>query len=114
MFEIIRKSLATGVVTTSYPDTPAEVSGSARGRPEIDFTSWRDARPAASVCPTGAIAFADQAGERAATLDLGKCIFCGLCAEADAAIRITPACELASAHRNQLQFTGRFELKADG
>src|SRR5438552_5089390 len=89
MFNILRKSLATGVVTTSYPRTPAEVSSHARGRPEIDFANWKDARPAATVCPTGAIAFADDAGVRTATLDLGKCIFCGLCAEADTAIRMT-------------------------
>ena len=54
MFEIIRKSLATGVVTTDYPQTPAEVSSQARGRPEIDFAKWKDARPAVAACPTGA------------------------------------------------------------
>ena len=55
MFEILRQSLKIGVVTTSYPDPPAEVSRRARGRPEIDWANWRDARPAAAVCPTGAI-----------------------------------------------------------
>jgi len=114
MFEILKKSLRTGVVTTSYPAGAPEVSSSARGRPEIDFRSWKDARLAAQVCPTGAISFDEQNGVRTAGLDLGKCIFCGLCAEADAAIRITSACELASARRDDLKSTARFQLKADG
>src|ERR1041385_2118315 len=103
MFDILRKSLSTGVVTTSYPQTPAEVSSRARGRPEIDFATWRDARAAAAVCPTGALACADKEGKRAATLDLGKCVFCGLCAEADPAIRMSNRCELAARRGGDLQ-----------
>jgi len=55
MFETLRQSLKTGVVTTNYPQTPPEVSSRARGKPEIDWANWKDARPAAAVCPTGAI-----------------------------------------------------------
>ena len=95
MFEILRKSLVTGVVTTDYPRTPAEVSSQARGRPQIDFAKWRDARPAVAACPTGALACEDSGARRAVKLDLAKCTFCGLCAEADTAIRMTNACELA-------------------
>jgi Ni,Fe-hydrogenase III small subunit/formate hydrogenlyase subunit 6/NADH:ubiquinone oxidoreductase subunit I len=114
MFDLVRKSLGTGVVTTSYPAAPAKLSSQARGRPEIDFAKWRDARPAAEVCPTGAIAFHDSADLRAATLDLGKCVFCGLCADADPAIRMTRECELASASRESLRFTARYRLRSDG
>src|SRR6266496_3367249 len=114
MFEILRKSFATGVVTTSYPQTPAEVSGHARGRPEIAFANWKDARPAAAVCPTGAIACAERKGTRAATLDLGKCIFCGLCAEADQAIHMTTDCELAAWRREDLITVAEYQLQADG
>src|SRR2546426_784807 len=113
MFEILRKSLQTGVVTTNYPNTPPAVSPQTRGAPEIDFKNWQDARSASAVCPTEAIAFTDQDGTRTASLDLAKCIFCGLCAEADAAIRITSACELAATRRTALKFTARYELKAD-
>jgi ferredoxin len=81
MFDIIRQSLKTGVVTTRYPAAPPQISARARGRPEIDWANWKDARPAAAVCPTGAISFQDAGGSRAVRLDLGKCIFCGLCAE---------------------------------
>ena len=114
MFEILRKSLETGVVTTRYPATPAEVAPNARGRPEIDWARWQDARPAARVCPTGAIEYADAAGVRTASLDLGKCVFCGLCADVDQAIRMTNQCELACRNRTGLITTARYMLNPDG
>lgn len=114
MFEILRKSFQTGVVTTTYPKTKSEVSGHSRGRPEIDFAHWQDARPAAEVCPTGAISCHEAGQTRTATLDLGKCIFCGLCAEADRAIRMTSACELASLRREHLRVGADYQLKPDG
>ena len=51
MFKILQRSLATGVVTTGYPDAPAQIAASFRGVPRFDFANWRDARPAAAVCP---------------------------------------------------------------
>src|ERR1051326_8151261 len=111
MFEILRKSITTGVVTTAYPKSAPALSSLARGRPVIDLANWKDARPAAGICPTGAIAFQEAGGIRTATLDLGKCIFCGLCAEVDSAIRMTPDCELAAAHRQDLEWTARYQLK---
>ncbi len=114
MFEILRKSLATGIVTTDYPLAPAEVSNQARGRPEIDFANWKDARPAVAACPTGALACIDSGRTRAVTLDLGKCTFCGLCAEADTAIRMTNACELAARRTADLVTTAKYELGPDG
>lgn len=113
MLQILRKSLATGVVTTSYPQTPAEVSKHARGRPEIDFANWKDVRPASAICPTGAIAFDDGNGVRSATLDLAKCIFCGLCAEVDTAIRMTNVCELAARRGEDLKFAARYQLNSN-
>lgn len=114
MFDILRKSFSTGVVTSSYPDAPPAVSEQARGRPEIDYVLWKDARPAAQVCPTKAISCQDTGGERAATLDLGKCVFCGLCAETDSAIRMTSACELAVLQRDQLRQIARYRLAGNG
>jgi Ni,Fe-hydrogenase III small subunit/formate hydrogenlyase subunit 6/NADH:ubiquinone oxidoreductase subunit I len=114
MFDILRKSLQTGIVTTPYPAQPAEVSSRARGQPAIDFRDWKDARPAAASCPTGALACADTYGQRTVSLDLGLCTFCGLCAEADPAIHITNACELAARRRQDLVSRATYELKADG
>lgn len=114
MFEILRQSLKTGVVTTSYPQTPPEISSRARGKPEIDWANWKDARPAAQVCPTGAIEYQDTDGQRVARLDLAKCIFCGLCAEVDPAIRMTNFCECAARERGSLVTNGAYRLKPDG
>src|SRR5947199_3778596 len=110
MFGILRKSLRTGVVTTNYPKTPPEISSNARGRPEIHWQNWKDARPATAICPTGAIAYEDMNGERTATLDLGKCIFCGLCADVDKAIRMTNFCECAARNRADLVTSGTYGL----
>jgi Ni,Fe-hydrogenase III small subunit len=85
-----------------------------RGRPEVDFLKWRDARPAAEVCPTGAISVQDRGGVRQAELDLGQCTFCGLCAEVETAIRMTPDCELAATRRSALRQRARYRLQADG
>ena len=114
MLETLRQSLKTGVVTTTFPKTPPEVSSRARGKPEIDWAKWKDARAATAICPTGAIEFYDDSATRTATLDLGKCIFCGLCADADEAIRITNQCELAARQRASLKFTARYHLAPDG
>jgi len=114
MFEVLRKSLRAGVVTTAYPAGAAAVSASARGKPEIDWPNWADARPAANACPTGAIGYNDKDNQRFATLDLAKCIFCGLCADADKAIRMTNICECSARQRQDLVATSTYALKPDG
>ncbi|MGO8838976.1 MAG: NADH-quinone oxidoreductase subunit NuoB [Limisphaerales bacterium] len=114
MFEILRKSLRTGIVTTDYPDTPAEISRHARGRPEIDWGRWADARPATAACPTGAISFSDTGERRTVRLDLARCTFCGLCAEADKTIRMTNLCECAARRRDDLVTEASYSLKPDG
>ena len=113
MFEILRKSIKTGVVTTAYPKAPAEHAPNVRGCPDIDYPKWKDARVAAAACPTGALACQDQEGQRAATLDLGLCTFCGLCAEADPAIRMTKNFELVARKREHLRSTVRYRLNPD-
>jgi Ni,Fe-hydrogenase III small subunit/formate hydrogenlyase subunit 6/NADH:ubiquinone oxidoreductase subunit I len=118
MFETLWQSLKTGVVTTDYPQSSPEVSVRARGKPEIDWANWKDARPAAAVCPTGAIDYRDESApptaNRTVTLDLGKCVFCGLCADADSAIRMTNQCELAAGARQSLRHTARYRLNDNG
>lgn len=114
MFETLRQSLKIGVVTTSYPETPPELSSRARGKPEIDWVNWRDARPASAACPTGAISHEDVNDHRVARLDLAKCTFCGLCADVDPAIRMTGMTECATRLRSSLMTTAGYALAADG
>jgi len=116
MFRILQKTISTGVVTTSYPSAPAQVSESFRGRPAFDFEHWRNARPAAEVCPTEAISVQDAGESRSVTVDLGRCVFCGLCAEqgADRAVTVTQECELATRDRLHLVTTVEYGLNADG
>src|SRR5229473_5061977 len=115
MFKILQKTLKTGTVTVKYPAEPAEIPKHFRGRPSFDFGKWKDARPAADVCPTGAISLTDKGDSRTVTVDYGLCIFCGLCAEAssDLAVRITQEFELATSDRRNLVLTAEYKLNAD-
>jgi len=114
MFEILTKSLATGVVTTPFPVDRRLLSGCGRGRPEINFANWRDARPAVEACPTGALTCTEHDHRRTVVLDLGKCTFCGLCAEADPWVKMTRECQLPARRRNQLITTVSYDLNPDG
>jgi Ni,Fe-hydrogenase III small subunit/formate hydrogenlyase subunit 6/NADH:ubiquinone oxidoreductase subunit I len=114
MFEILRKSLATGVVTTPFPAPEAETPAWGRGRPEIDFAGWKDARPAVAACPTGALAYEDRFGTRSVTLNLGKCTFCGLCAESDPCVKMTNLRELAVQRKDDLTATAKYQVASDG
>ena len=114
MFRTLRQSLRIGVVTTTYPQTPPDRASRARGRPEVDWANWKDARPAAAACPTGAISYEDRSGERVARLDLAKCTFCGLCADVDPAIRMTSITECAMRCRRDLAASASYSLNHDG
>src|ERR1019366_7230201 len=116
MFKILQKTFTTGIATVAYPSVPAVVSGHFRGAPEFDFASWRDARPAAEVCPTGAIALSDGAGHRRVTIDYGLCVFCGQCADVtpEGAVRVTTEFELATRHRAGLIHAADYSLNSDG
>ena len=114
MFKIFEKTLRAGIVTTGYPNGRAKLPAGSRGMPEFDLAKWCDARTAADVCPTGAIAVADTDGSRSVTVDYGRCIFCGECAAADDAVRMTRKFELAAADRAALMIRARYTLNPDG
>jgi Ni,Fe-hydrogenase III small subunit/formate hydrogenlyase subunit 6/NADH:ubiquinone oxidoreductase subunit I len=116
MFHIFQKSVQTGLVTIGYPQKPAQISAQFRGAPAFDFSAWRDARPAAEACPTGAIQIHDFDARRSVTVDYGLCNYCGECAEADGtgAVKITQEFELAVRQRNDLIVTAEYALRPDG
>jgi Ni,Fe-hydrogenase III small subunit/formate hydrogenlyase subunit 6/NADH:ubiquinone oxidoreductase subunit I len=116
MFKILRKTAQTGLVTIRYPETPALLSEHFRGAPRFDFREWRDARPAAEACPTGAIAIQESDDTRQVTVDYGLCIYCGQCAEADpnGAVEMTRLFELAALDRRDLVITAEYAVNPEG
>jgi Ni,Fe-hydrogenase III small subunit/formate hydrogenlyase subunit 6/NADH:ubiquinone oxidoreductase subunit I len=116
MFKILQKTFNVGTATANYPRSAPRLAEQFRGCPEFDFDSWSDARPVADACPTGAIAVCDRDGARQVTVDYGRCIFCGECAEAspDGAVRMTQRFELAAADRRDLVLIAEYTLHPDG
>ena len=116
MFKILQKSLSVGLATADYPRIAPHLAEQFRGCPQFDFAAWRDARPAADACPTGAIAVHDRDGARQVTVDYGRCIFCGECeqASADGAVRMSRQFELAAIDRRDLVLTAEYTLHPDG
>ena len=116
MFKILHNTFRAGVVTTGYPRTAAQLSGHSRGAPEFDLETWTDARPAAEVCPTGAIAITESGDSRRVTIDYGRCTFCGECAEvsSDGAVHMSSDFELAATKRKDLVTTVEYALNPDG
>ncbi|HTM19748.1 MAG TPA: NADH-quinone oxidoreductase subunit NuoB [Kofleriaceae bacterium] len=100
MLRIIWKSLHTGVVTTRYPDGPAEPPDGFRGAPVLRAGRRVDDLPPPSVCPSGAI----SASPGRYAIDLASCIFCGRCAGngPQAPIEIGRDFELAARRRPDL------------
>lgn len=107
MFRWIARGLRIGTLTTRFPWTDPEagalgspLAGLHPGGPEE-----REASRGASVCPTGAI---DVDGE-GVTLDLGRCIGCGLCWEqAPTSFVEGPSYGLAADHRSGLRVRARW------
>ena len=121
MFKILQKTLSVGSATAGYPRVAPHLAEQFRGCPEFDFDLWSDARPAAEACPTGAIAVRDRDGLRQVSVDYGRCIFCGECAQASAAsavqispLRMTRQFELAATDRRDLVLTAEYTLHPDG
>jgi Ni,Fe-hydrogenase III small subunit/formate hydrogenlyase subunit 6/NADH:ubiquinone oxidoreductase subunit I len=116
MFKILRNTARTGLVTIGYPEKPAALSLRFRGAPRFHFSRWRDARPAAEVCPTEAISIRESDGTRQVTVDYGLCIYCGQCAEADpeGAVQMTRQFELAARDRRDLLITAEYAVNSDG
>lgn len=101
MFGWIRRGLSTGILTTHYPSRPDSMPREYRGRPVIDQERVQNGggAEAALVCPTGALA----SSPHGLSLDLGRCIQCGLCAEVcPRAITMVPDFELATRSRRDL------------
>ncbi len=108
MLRIIINALRTGVVTSRYPAEPSVPPHRFRGSPVLRPGS---ALPPPAVCPTGALSEHRDAGQFHVALDLGRCVFCGRCAEDpwSSAVTMGRDFELAARNRDSLQI----EVAAD-
>ncbi|MGN0854867.1 MAG: hydrogenase [Kiritimatiellia bacterium] len=95
--ERLRQGFRTGAFPLrGEPNLPPDF----RGRPEIDDDiSPEEFARAQAACPVRQALFCDFEG---AKLDMGRCIFCGRCAEACDKIRFTREYRLAVFHRADL------------
>ena len=110
MLTAILRSLRTGVVTIRYPEDPAHPPERFRGAPAVRPGSLLDNLPPTSICPSGAIV--REPGRYG--IDVGRCIFCGRCAEGaqGGAIDLGRQIELAARQRKDLVV--EVEARQDG
>jgi Ni,Fe-hydrogenase III small subunit len=111
MIRILLERLRQGHRTLRRPPGPADLPRRFRGRPAVEPSragrggaagGGADARALAAVCPTGAIATDPL------RIDLGACLFCGVCEEVDSSgtIRYSNDPRMAAGSRAGLMVPG--------
>ena len=100
MFKALAARFKEGCRTGSFPPAAPNLPPDFRGRPEIaSDTTAEDVEKMKSACPVAdALAFNDGK----ASLDMGRCIFCGRCAEVCTKVRFTKEYRLGVFRREDL------------
>ena len=100
MFKALVARLKEGCRTGAFPPAAPNLPPDFRGRPEIAAdTTAEDVETMKAVCPVAdALAFSDGK----ASLDMGRCIFCGRCAEICPKVRFTKEYRLGVFRREDL------------
>jgi Ni,Fe-hydrogenase III small subunit len=107
---ILKFRLSYGAQTVAWPARPAQFPERFRGLPVVNFRAGDGGRAGAAACPTDAVR---APGEPRMAIDLGRCTFCGLCAEASpGAIRFTDDHRLSARTRDGLRVDGSVPLLA--
>lgn len=100
ILKILLTALKQGIRTAKFPAAAPQLPPSFRGRPAIDDDiTLEELRRAAAVCPVDHALYSDFEG---AKLDMGRCIFCGRCAEVCGKIRFTSEYRLGTFRRADL------------
>ncbi len=104
MFDILRASFRTGIMTRSYPTDPDPAPPAFRGRPALAAARCDGAGACVQACPSGAVSLAPVGSGREWRIDLARCVFCGLCEEVcpNGAVALTNDFELAARRRADL------------
>ncbi len=126
MFSWVRKGLRTGILTTRYPAHHDQMPPAFRGRPVIDHArclAGQGCTECVDLCLPGALRLSQANNgtnemDRAATqltLDLSRCILCGLCTSACPAdaLRMTEEYELAVTNPEALRVVVSFTADPD-
>lgn len=100
MFKALVARLKEGCRTGAFPPAAPNLPPDFRGRPEIDAdTTAEDVETMKAACPVAdALAFSDGK----ASLDMGRCILCGRCAEVCPKVRFTKEYRLGVFRREDL------------
>jgi Ni,Fe-hydrogenase III small subunit len=100
MFKALVARLKEGYRTGAFPPAAPNLPPDFKGRPEIAAdTTAEDVETMKAVCPVAdALAFS----EGKASLDMGRCIFCGRCAEVCQKVRFTKEYRLGVFRREDL------------
>ena len=112
MFKALLARARQGYRTAAYPVPDPSLPALFRGRPELDPESCvSGCSQCVDACPTDALQITATGPE----LDLGRCIFCGVCAAAcpDRAITFTRDWQLAVSERKRLVLTDDRRLHID-
>jgi Ni,Fe-hydrogenase III small subunit len=99
MLKIISTRLEQGYRTSGYPNKPVDLYSRFRGLPIINpDCDAAIVRQCAACCPQQAILVEER------KIDLGRCTFCGACAEVEegAFVQFSPRFELGAANRGDL------------
>jgi Ni,Fe-hydrogenase III small subunit/NAD-dependent dihydropyrimidine dehydrogenase PreA subunit len=103
MWKILKTRWNQGFRTIPFPP-PKPMPSLFGGRPVVDPSQCRDScQECKQACPTNALSI------QPLTLDLGRCLFCGLCETqcSTGAIRFTREFSLAARKRDQLLVKGK-------